>query len=111
MTRPRAGLALSVGNASLGIRLFLSLMAAIIAIVCAVAGRTVTRSGAAGWALAVLIEPFAIVCAIAAAFIVAPHSRFAVWLDEFVPRLRRPPVALATIGVAVLLSLAMAAIG
>ena len=33
---------------------------------------------------------------VAAVFVIAPHSRFGVWLDHFLPRLREERIAYAT---------------
>lgn len=40
-----------------------------------------------------LIIPLGLIGILAAAFIVAPRSRFGVWLDHFVPRLLEPRIA------------------
>lgn len=107
--RESAGLPLSVGNAPIAIRLFLATVALTVALICGFAGRLVAGAGTAGWILGLLVEPVAIVCAVGAAFIAGPYSRFGVWLDHFVPQLRRPLIAMATAAIVVLISIAVMA--
>ena len=96
--RPSAGLPLSVGAAPLSVRLVIAFVFLLTAAVCIAGGVFVASSGSrlATFAAIVLIEPIGIVGLIAVAFIAAPHSRFGVWLDHFVPRLRETGVAVAT---------------
>ena len=92
----RAGLPLSVGQASLPVRMMIALIFAIVAAVC-IGGGIVISSVAAGRVLAILlVVPVGLTGVLAAAFVLAPHSRFGDWLDRFVPRLREPQVAIAT---------------
>jgi hypothetical protein len=87
--RPSAGLPLSVGSASLPVRLLLAVMVLLVGGLCIGGGMFIARSGSvAGIVIAIaMIIPLGLICCIAAAFIVAPFSRFGVWLDEFVAKL------------------------
>jgi hypothetical protein len=82
-----AGLPLSVGSASFGVRLFLALSFAVVALLCIGAGVLIARSGnLAATVIAILaVVPLGCIAAIAAAFVLAPFSRFGIWLDAFVP--------------------------
>ncbi len=92
-----AGLPLSVGRASLATRLFLALVFLLAAALCLGGGVLISRVGLGPRVVAiVLIVPLGLIGIIAAAFILGPWSRFGVWLDAFVPRLREPQVAVAT---------------
>jgi hypothetical protein len=86
-----AGLPLSVGGAPLAVRLLVAMIFFATAVLLLIGARLVPRPLAV-----IFIGPIGIVGLIAAAFIVAPHSRFGAWLDAFVPRLREPRVAIAT---------------
>jgi len=92
---------MSVGSASLPVRAFLAFVAALMASICGAAGHIV------GFPLAFLVVPFAISAGACALVILAPHSRFAAWLDSFVPRLVETRTAFLTAGVIVLLSIAV----
>ena len=95
--RRSAGLPLSVGRATVATRLFLAAVFLAAAALCIGGGVLISRAGTAPRAVAVvLIVPLGLVGVVAAAFILAPWSRFGVWLDAFVPRLREPRVAIAT---------------
>lgn len=87
MTRRSAGLPLSVGSASFAVRLFLALSFALVALLCIGAGVLIARSGnLAATIVAILaVVPLGCLAGLAAAFVVAPFSRFGVWLDAFVP--------------------------
>lgn len=92
--RRSAGLPLSVGRASLATRLFLAIVFLAAAALCIGGGVAIGRVGLAPRIVAiVLIVPLGLIGVLAAAFILAPWSRFGVWLDGFVPRLREPAVA------------------
>ena len=94
--RRSAGLPLSVGHASLGVRVVIALVFLLTASLC-IAGGVLISSNAAARAIAVLlIVPVGLIGILAAAFVIAPHSRFGVALDHFIPRLWNPRVAAAT---------------
>lgn len=85
--RRSAGLPLSVGSASVATRIFLATVALLVAAIASGGGLYLGTTGP--WAAAViavaLLLPFSFVMMIAAAFIIAPHSRFGAWLDAFLP--------------------------
>ena len=85
--RRTAGLPLSVGSASFATRLFLALSFAAVAAICIGAGVAIARADAlAGTVVAIVfVVPLGCLAAIAAAFVLAPFSRFGVWLDAFLP--------------------------
>ncbi len=87
--RKLAGLPLSVGSASLPVRILLAAIVAAVAIICGGGGLWIGRHGpiAARAVAIVLIVPFGIVALAAAVFIMAPFSRFGLWLDAFLPAL------------------------
>lgn len=90
-----AGLALSVGQASLAVRVFLALVFLAAALLCAAAGVLVARAGHLPLIVAVLlIEPIGIAGVIAAVFISAPQSSIGVRIDELAARLSEPRIAL-----------------
>ena len=91
-----AGLPLSVGRASLPTRVLVAVVFLIAAALCIGGGVAVSRLGPARAVAVILIVPLGLVGVMAAAFILAPWSRYGVWLDAFVPRLREPRVAVAT---------------
>ena len=92
-----AGLPLSVGRASIATRLFLALVFLVAAALCLGGGVLISRAGPGPRVVAIaLIVPLGLIGVLAAAFILGPGSRFGVWLDAFVPRLREPHIALAT---------------
>lgn len=97
MDRRTAGLTLSVGQARFPVRLLIATVFAFAAGAMMYAG--VAIAPAAGLLSAivaiVLIEPMALIAFLAVAFIVAPHSGYGAWLDAFVPKLRRPAIALS----------------
>lgn len=106
MTRQSAGLPLSVGQASLPVRIAIALVLAVTAALCLGGGIVIARTGSAGRVLAaILIEPLGLIGILATAFVLAPHSRFGAWLDHFVPRLAEPRVALGTAAALVAVSL------
>jgi hypothetical protein len=92
----RAGLPLSVGQASLGVRVLLASIFASAAALCIGGGVYISSIGAARAIAVLLVIPVGLVGAIAVAFVLAPHSRFGDWLDRFVPRLREPVLAAGT---------------
>ena len=95
--RRSAGLPLSVGRAPVSTRVFLAIVSFVVAALCIGGGVSISRVGLAPRVVAVvLIVPLGLIAALAAAFILAPWSRFGVWLDGFVPRLREPLVAILT---------------
>ncbi|HEX8620264.1 MAG TPA: hypothetical protein VF911_21975 [Thermoanaerobaculia bacterium] len=95
----RAGLPLSVGHASLPLRVTIAAIFAAVASVC-IAGGVVISSIAAARVIAVLLViPVGLIGVLAAAFVLAPNSRFGDRLDLFVPRLRERRIALATAAV------------
>jgi len=80
-----------------GTRIFLAVVFLVAAALCIGGGVLISRAGVAPRVVAVvLIVPLGVIGVVAAAFILAPWSRFGVWLDAFVPRLREPLVAGAT---------------
>lgn len=87
MTRRSAGLPLSVGSASFGVRLFLAISFAAVAAICIAAGVLIARTGSLAATLVAILAvvPLGCIAAMAAAFVLAPFSRFGVWLDGFVP--------------------------
>ncbi|HEX9983484.1 MAG TPA: hypothetical protein VGF69_09475 [Thermoanaerobaculia bacterium] len=98
--RRSAGLPLSVGQASLGLRIFLTTIISITGAICISAGIFISRvSPVAAAAAVILIVPLGLVALIAAAYILVPLSRAGVWLDGFLPRLREPRIALLTAAV------------
>jgi hypothetical protein len=98
--RPSAGLPLSVGKASLATRILIALVFFVTAILCIGGGMLISGTAIAARAIAiVLIVPLGLIGLLAAAFILVPHSRFGVWLDHFVPRLREPHIAVTTAAV------------
>ncbi|HEX2059170.1 MAG TPA: hypothetical protein VHK90_00370 [Thermoanaerobaculia bacterium] len=94
--RRSAGLPLSVGQARLGVRALIALVFLATAAICIGGGWVIASMAAARVVAVVLIVPIGVIGVIAAAFALAPHSRFGVWLDGFVPLLRKPAVAVAT---------------
>ena len=95
--RRSAGLPLSVGRASVATRVFLAAVFLATAALCIGGGILISRVALAPRVVAVvLIVPLGLIGVLAAAFILAPWSRFGVWLDGFVPRLREPLVAAGT---------------
>lgn len=98
MTEPKrtAGLPLSVGSASPGVRLLLATIFLAAAALCIAAGVLLSSDAAARVVAVVLIVPIGLIGLVGVAFTLAPWSRFGVWLDHFVPRLREPRVALVT---------------
>jgi hypothetical protein len=91
-----AGLPLSVGQASLAVRIVIALVFLLTASLCIGGGVLISSNIAARCIAVLLIVPVGLIGLIAAAFVIAPHSRFGVWLDHFIPRLWNPRVALAT---------------
>jgi hypothetical protein len=91
-----AGLPLSVGSASLGVRILIATVFAVTAMLCIGGGILIARVAMAARIVAILlIVPLGIAGVVAAAFVLAPWSRFGVWLDAFVTRLREPRIAVA----------------
>lgn len=91
-----AGLPLSVGQASLGVRLLIALVFLFTAALCIGGGIVISSNAAARSVAVLLVVPVGLVGVIATAFVLAPHSRFGVWLDHFIPRLSNPRVSIAT---------------
>lgn len=91
-----AGLPLSVGRASPATRILIAVVFLVAAALCIGGGVAISRLGPARVVAVILIVPLGLIGLPAAAFIVAPWSRYGVWLDAFVPRLREPRVAAAT---------------
>jgi hypothetical protein len=87
--RKSAGLPLSVGAASLPVRILLASIVLLVGAICGGGGLWIGRHGpiAARVVAIALLVPLGIVALAAAAFIVAPFSRFGVWLDAFLPTL------------------------
>jgi hypothetical protein len=94
-----AGLQRSVGSASLPVRLLLALVYVVAALILLGMGVYVSRGPLFLAALAVFaILPFGFVACVATAFVLAPWSRFGIWVDGFVPQLgRRPGLAAAAV--------------
>lgn len=94
--RVSAGLPLSVGSASLGVRILIAAVFAVTALLCIGGGIVIARAATAGRIVAILlVVPLGLAGMVAAAFVLAPWSRFGVWLDAFVVRLREPRIAVA----------------
>jgi hypothetical protein len=93
----RAGLPLSVGQASLPVRVTIALIFAVVAAVCIGGGILISSVAAARVLAILLVIPVGLIGVLATAFVLAPHSRFGDWLDRFVPRLREPKIAVATV--------------
>jgi hypothetical protein len=89
--RKSAGLPLSVGSASLPVRILLAAIVTVVGVICGGGGVWIGDHGPiAGRVVAIaLLVPFGIVALVAAAFIVAPFSRFGGWLDAFLPTMIR----------------------
>lgn len=83
--RPSAGLPLSVGSAPAAVRVLLAAIFAIVAAACLAGGVLVARRGPAMATIVTIaaIMPLGHVALLAAAFVVAPFSRYGVWLDTF----------------------------
>lgn len=94
--RRSAGLPLSVGRASLATRITIALVFFVTAALCIGGGVLVSRIGAARVVAVLLIVPLGLIGLMAAAFVLAPRSRYGDRLDAFVPRLREPRVAFVT---------------
>jgi hypothetical protein len=94
--RRSAGLPLSVGEASVAMRLVVAIVFAVAAVVCIGGGMLIATELAARIVAALLIIPIGLAGVLAVAFVLAPHSRYGRWLDHFVPRLREPRIAIAT---------------
>jgi hypothetical protein len=94
--RPSAGLPLSVGQASLAVRLVIAVVFLLAAGVAIAGGVLMSVIPVARVMAVLLVVPVGLIGILAAAFVLAPHSRYGVWLDHFVPALRRPAVAVAT---------------
>lgn len=92
----RAGLPLSVGHASLPVRVVIAVVFALAAAVSIGGGIAISSIAAARVVAVLLVVPIGLVGILAVAFILAPRSRYGDWLDRFVPRLREPRVAFAT---------------
>lgn len=96
--RPSAGLPASVGSASLPLRITIAAVFLVTAAILLGAGVFIASESRLAFVVTVaMIEPIGIIGVIAAAFVLAPHSRFGVWLDHFVPRVREPVVAILTV--------------
>ena len=87
--RRNAGLHLSVGSASRAVRVVVSTVFLTTGALCVASGLTIGAGGPAAATLVaiVLVIPLGIIACIAAAFVLAPFSRFGVWLDELLPSL------------------------
>jgi hypothetical protein len=92
----RAGLPLSVGQASMPVRVLLAIVLAAAAALC-IAGGVFIASNAAARAIAILLViPVGLIGVAGVAFVLAPHSRYGDWLDRFVPRLAERRIATLT---------------
>lgn len=106
--RRSAGLPLSVGQASLPVRLLIAGIFLATAVLCIGGGMLIGAAAPAARVLAVvLIVPLGLTGMVAAAFVLVPRSPFGVWLDGFVPRLREPRTAALTAMVLWLISFAV----
>ncbi|HEX6161613.1 MAG TPA: hypothetical protein VF111_15660 [Thermoanaerobaculia bacterium] len=93
----KAGLAHSVGQASIGIRILLAMVSLVTAALCIGGGRVIATTSPLARALAViLVIPVGFIIFLAAMFCLMPHSPFGQRLDELVPRLREGKVAVTT---------------
>lgn len=81
-----AGLALSVGSASLGVRVMLAIVLLVVALIAIVGGAYIAAAGplSASLVAAAAIVPFGMIACVAALFVLAPSSRFGRWIDRFV---------------------------
>lgn len=104
-----AGLPLSVGQASLPVRLLIASVFLLTAILCVAGGVLISETSAGRVLAIVLVIPVGETGSIAAAFVLAPHSRFGRWLDHFVTRLREPVVAVGTAAALWLVAFAVSA--
>jgi hypothetical protein len=91
-----AGLPLSVGQAKPAVRILIAAVFLVTAAICIAAGVLLAANPAARVVAILLIIPIGLIGLIATLFILAPHSRFGVWLDSLVPLLRNPLVAIGT---------------
>lgn len=91
-----AGLALSVGQASLPLRLTIAIVLAAASTLCAGGGIVIASHPVTRAVAVLLVVPIGLIGVLASAFVLAPHSRFGSSLDRFVPRLREPRIAIAT---------------
>lgn len=87
---------LSVGQASVPMRVMIAIVFAAAAALCIGGGMVIATELATRIVAALLIIPIGLAGVLAVAFIIAPHSRFGDWLDHFVPRLREPRIAIGT---------------
>lgn len=83
-----------MGQASLAVRLLIACVFLVTAALCIGGGMLISRTAPGRAVAIVLIVPIGLIGLMAAAFVLAPHSRFGAWLDHFVTRLREPRVAL-----------------
>lgn len=113
--RRTAGLPLSVGSAPLATRLLLAILFAAVGALCVAAGIAIDRSSGSTLATllaALAVVPLGFVAWLAAAFALAPFSRYGVWLDAFLPTLAgtRAVVVLAAFWLAAAVAIAVARI-
>jgi hypothetical protein len=92
----RAGLPLSVGQASITMRMLLAGIIAAAAAICIGGGMLISSHAAARVVAVLLIVPAGLIGIAGVAFVLAPHSRYGDWLDRFVPRLAERRIALLT---------------
>ncbi|HEX7151656.1 MAG TPA: hypothetical protein VF618_09230 [Thermoanaerobaculia bacterium] len=90
--RKSAGLPLSVGRASFAVRALIAFIFLVTGAICLGGGILVAR--ASRLTAIALIVPLGLIAILAASYILAPFSRFGVWLDHFLPRIREPHIAL-----------------
>ena len=85
-----------MGQAGVATRVLIAAVFAAVAALCIGGGIAISRDSAAARAVAILlIVPLGFVAAIAAAFVVAPHSRFGAAVDALAAQLSEARVALA----------------
>ena len=92
----RAGLPLSVGQASAAMRVLLAIVFAVAAALCIGGGMLISSNAAARAIAILLIVPVGLIGVAGVAFVLAPHSRYGDWLDRFVPRLAERRIAIVT---------------
>ena len=85
--RGSAGLPLSVGSASLPVRITVAGVFVMMAAITFAGGVYAGTYGpiAAAVVAAMALLPFSFIALVAAAFVIAPYSRFGVWLDAALP--------------------------
>ncbi|MFP5245598.1 MAG: hypothetical protein ACLGH0_02805 [Thermoanaerobaculia bacterium] len=103
--RKSAGLPLSVGSASFAVRIAIAAVFLAIGAICVGGAIVIAKTAAIVAAIAIL--PLGLIAVIAAAFVLAPHSRFGVWLDHSLHGARLAILLAAVWGASALVLLAL----